>query len=70
MDLESLGLDPDEVPTLEHGLEHAFEESREPTESRSTLRPVQVSSHLRNLSSLYETAGKGLPTNSFRDPTK
>ncbi|CEN62011.1 hypothetical protein ASPCAL08653 [Aspergillus calidoustus] len=65
VDLESLGLDPDEVPTLEH----AFEESREPTGFRSTLRPVQVSSNLRNLSSFYETAGK-LPTNSFRDPAK
>jgi hypothetical protein len=69
VEMESLGIDPDEIPLLEHGLGHAFEESRR-TESRTAVRPVQVSTQLKTLSSVYETAGKLLPPTSFRDPTE
>ncbi|KAL2822547.1 hypothetical protein BJX63DRAFT_427111 [Aspergillus granulosus] len=69
--LESAGFDPDEMPSLDYGLGHAYEEPRDsPTESQTGLRTVQVSTQLKALSSVYETAGKSLLPDSLRDPTE
>ncbi|KAL3492174.1 hypothetical protein BJX62DRAFT_236409 [Aspergillus germanicus] len=79
VEMESLGIDPDEIPALEDGLGHASEENRDVTESRyppkvtldSALEPLTDSLKGLDISIPYSSSapeGGGLYLSS-RSPT-